>query len=68
MRYFCKFCHHYSVPVPCLPDNAQDEQNLFVVIYASLVAMGHTLLYKIIKPNTIQLYFKAAVCYIRSDN
>eukprot|EP00957_Ditylum_brightwellii_P076361 5803597-Ditylum_brightwellii.AAC.1 len=60
MRHFCNFCHMYSVPDPCLPDKAQDEQNVFMAIYASHLAMGNTLLSQSIKANNIRLYLKAA--------
>eukprot|EP00957_Ditylum_brightwellii_P175142 13334661-Ditylum_brightwellii.AAC.1 len=60
MRHFYKFCHMYSAPDPCLPDKVQDEQNLFMAMYASHLAMGNTLLSQSIKANTIRLYLKAA--------
>eukprot|EP00957_Ditylum_brightwellii_P203750 15336029-Ditylum_brightwellii.AAC.1 len=60
MRHFCKFCHMHSVPDLCLTDKLQDEQNFFMTMYASHLAMGNTLLSQSIKANIIRLYLKAA--------
>eukprot|EP00957_Ditylum_brightwellii_P026172 1979948-Ditylum_brightwellii.AAC.1 len=61
MRHFCKFWQSHRVSDPCTPDKSQNEQNSFKAMYASHLAMGHTLLAKSIKSNTIMLFLKAAV-------
>eukprot|EP00957_Ditylum_brightwellii_P183649 13988668-Ditylum_brightwellii.AAC.1 len=60
MRHFCKFCKAHNISDPCLPDKSQDKRNFFMAMYASYLALGHTLLAKIIKANTMMLYLKAA--------
>eukprot|EP00957_Ditylum_brightwellii_P080197 6099456-Ditylum_brightwellii.AAC.1 len=60
MRHFCKFCKAHNSSDPCLPDKSQDEHNFFMVMYASYLALGHTLQAKSIKANTIMFYLNAA--------
>eukprot|EP00957_Ditylum_brightwellii_P109378 8343346-Ditylum_brightwellii.AAC.1 len=60
MRHFCKFCKAHNISDPCLHDKSQDERNLFMAMYASYLALDHTLLAKSIKANTMMLYLKAA--------
>eukprot|EP00957_Ditylum_brightwellii_P166275 12658438-Ditylum_brightwellii.AAC.1 len=60
MRHFCKFCKAHNISDSCLPDKFQDEQNFFMAIYASYLALGHTLLAKSIKATNMMLYLKAA--------
>eukprot|EP00957_Ditylum_brightwellii_P116111 8857221-Ditylum_brightwellii.AAC.1 len=60
MRHFYKFCKAHNISDPCLPDKSLDECNFFMAMYASYLALGHTLLTKSIKANIIMLYLKAA--------
>eukprot|EP00957_Ditylum_brightwellii_P011132 843718-Ditylum_brightwellii.AAC.1 len=59
MRHFCKFYKTHNISDLCLPDKSQDERNFFMAMYASCLALGHTLLAKSIKADTMMLYFKA---------
>eukprot|EP00957_Ditylum_brightwellii_P044706 3389692-Ditylum_brightwellii.AAC.1 len=60
MRHFCKFCKAYNISDPRIPNKSQDERNFFMAMHASYLALGHTLLAKSIKANTMMFYLKAA--------
>eukprot|EP00957_Ditylum_brightwellii_P171849 13082098-Ditylum_brightwellii.AAC.1 len=66
MRHFCKLCKAHNISDPCLADKSQDECTFFMVMYASYLALDHTLLAKSIKANTMILYLKAAALLYES--